>query len=72
MPEEHSWLVVLEPGVYLADGEGDPCRTVVRGNAKRFRSNAHARVGLLAARKYRPFAHAKVARVKPFVPAETL
>ena len=53
-------IVELESGVWLADGEGDPARTTVQENAKKFRSLKEACLALSYARKYRPFANAVV------------
>ena len=52
---EGMFIVKLERGVYLADGEGDPARTLVKENAKLFSSMLEAVRALTAARKYRPF-----------------
>ena len=54
------WIVQLEPGVWVADIEGDPGRTVVRDNAKRFRNLVTAGKAVTAARKYRPFKGASI------------
>ncbi len=50
--------VLLEKGVWLKDGEGDPPRTLVESNAKEFNSSAEAYKALTRARKYRPFKNA--------------
>lgn len=52
--------VQLEKGVWLTDGEGDPPRTLVEGNAKEFDSNDEAIRALTKARKYRPFKNAVI------------
>ena len=49
------WVVELEPGVWIADIEGDPGRTLKRTNAKTFSSPKDARRGITDARKYRAF-----------------
>jgi hypothetical protein len=49
------FTVELEKGVYLADGDGDPARTLVEENAKRFPTMLDAARVLTEARKYRPF-----------------
>lgn len=41
--------------VWLADGEGDPPRTLVIDNAKRFPNRRSALKALIAARMFRPF-----------------
>jgi hypothetical protein len=51
-------IVVLEPGVFLADGKGDPPRTCDLKNAKVFPSITAARSALFEAREFRPFDHA--------------
>jgi hypothetical protein len=58
------WIVKLEPGVWLADGKGDPPRTVVQANAKRFRSVRGAVVALKLARRCHPFVFATVQEQK--------
>lgn len=55
-----NWIVELEPGVYLAEGEGDPPRTLVKTSARRFSSHPRACVARNKAREVRPFARAKV------------
>lgn len=52
--------VLLEPGVWLADGEGDPPRTTVEDNAKCFECKRTAAKALYEARKYRPFRKAEL------------
>ena len=54
------WIIELDPGVYLADEEGDPGRTLAVENAKVFLSHPRARNGLIAAREFRPFENARV------------
>ena len=51
--------VELEPGVWLAEGEGDPARTLDENKAKDFSYMKDVRKALTEARKYRPF-HAAV------------
>ena len=41
--------------VWLSDGEGDPPRTLVVDNAKRFPNRKAALKALIEARKFRPF-----------------
>lgn len=53
--EDQLVIVELEPGVWLTDGEGDPPRTLVKSNAKRYQSAAYALGALTRARKFRPF-----------------
>ena len=53
-------IVELDHGVYLASGVGDPSRTLLKDNAKRFCSYAKATSGLLKARRYRDFISARI------------
>ena len=53
-------IVQLEPNCWLRDGDGDPCRTLVRGNATVYPNNKAAMLALADARKYRPFCGAKL------------
>ncbi len=50
--------VQLETGVWLADGDGDPSRTLIEENAKEFDSKKEALIALTKARKYSPFKNA--------------
>lgn len=52
-------IVELEKGVWLADGEGDPPRTLVKENAKEFDMD-EALKALAEARKFRPFKKAEI------------
>ena len=52
--------VLLEKGVWLADGHGDPPRTLVEDYAKEFESQGEALEALKDARKYRPFKNASL------------
>ena len=54
------WIVLLESGVYLAAGRGDPARTMHADSARQFDSHPRARIAMRAARKHRPFVDAKV------------
>lgn len=54
------WIVELEPGVYLADGDGDPPRTLAKTSALQFSSHPRACIARNKAREFRPFAQAKV------------
>lgn len=54
-------IVVLEPGVFLAEGDGDPARTCDMHNAKVFHSRREALDALrMVARQYRPFLGARL------------
>lgn len=48
--EDRLVIVELEPGVWLADGEGDPPRTLVKASAKRFQTGPAAVGALCRAR----------------------
>lgn len=48
-------IIRLESGVWLRDGDGDPCRTLAKENATQYPNREVAAVALLAARKCRPF-----------------
>jgi hypothetical protein len=52
--------VELENGVWLAEGEGDPPRTLKEENARQFESIKSACYALIEARKHRPFKNAVV------------
>ena len=52
--------VLLEDGVWLSDGEGDPPRTLVEENAKEFVTFEGAFIALAEARKLRPFKNAQI------------
>lgn len=56
------YVVKLDDGVWLSDGEGDPARTLVFENAKRFRTNRQGVIALQKARQFRPFRRAEVHR----------
>lgn len=57
------FIVELEPGVWLADGLGDPCRTLRSNHARLFGQADIAEQALTRARRFRPFALAKVVPV---------
>ena len=61
--DSNLYIVRLHKGVWLADGVGDPPRTLVRDNAERYPSHFHARQALAEARTYRPFKTAEVETV---------
>lgn len=54
------FVVKLQDGCWLADGEGDPPRTLVLSNARRFTTRLKAGRALNDARKYRPFRRAEI------------
>ena len=55
-----SFIVELEPGVWLLPGCGDPGRTLNKASARRYGRWQDAKCGLTHARKYRPFKNAKI------------
>ncbi len=55
-----TWLVKLEDGVWLAPWRGDPGRTLIIGNARRFRSQAAAHRALAGSLRFRGFEGAQV------------
>lgn len=57
------YIVELERGVWLADGEGDPPRTLVKENAKPFKTARAALTAIDRARTYRPFPQASANKV---------
>ena len=52
--------VELENGVWLAEGEGDPPRTLDPDNARLFWPREKAEDALKDARRFRPFESAKI------------
>lgn len=52
--------IELEPGVWLADGDGDPPRTLDRAKARQFSTSHSALKALEEARSYRPFEGARL------------
>jgi hypothetical protein len=56
--------VLLEKGVWLASGRGDPPRTLIEENARGFASNSMAKKALEKAREYRPFPNAQIETYK--------
>lgn len=59
--QEH--IVEIERGVWLAQWNGDPGRTLVIRNAQRFKGKSAAKGALTRARKYRPFEAARIRAV---------
>ena len=49
------FIVELETNVFLADWDGDPGRTLIKKNAKKFKNDVTAFFALEKARKYRKF-----------------
>ena len=58
--EATGWVVQIEPGVWLSPWQGDPGRTLVLENAKRFKSAHAGECALRQARRWRAFAGAFV------------
>lgn len=65
-----NWIVELEPGVFLADGEGDPPKTLAADNAHVFASYPRACLGIAAARHNRSFERARVT-LAPLSPTDS-
>lgn len=57
------FVVQLELGVWLAPWSGDPGRTLALDEARLFQIEGEARRALVATRRYRPFAGAKIVPV---------
>lgn len=57
------FIVELEYGVWKAESRGDPGRTMVRARAKKYSSQRGAKIALSFARRYRPFANAKIIEI---------
>jgi len=55
-----TYIVELEPGVWLASWSGDPGRTLVKESAKQYRTISLATYALARARKHRDFADAAI------------
>ena len=62
-------IVQLEPGVWLADGDGDPPRTLRKENAKEFNGTPDAAKALAEARRYQPFENARFYCGRAWFPA---
>lgn len=64
MIKEYDWnilfIVELEEGVWLTNGEGDPPRTLVKENAVGFFNKQDAIKALEEAKTIRPFKNAKI------------
>lgn len=54
------WIVELERETWIAPWPGDPGRTVVIRNARKFGSKRSAEIALMKARGFRPFQNAKI------------
>jgi len=54
------WIVELSPGVWTADWNGDPGRTLVFGSAKYYQTEKAASKDLKRCREYRPFLKAQI------------
>lgn len=59
-----TFIVELQPGVWLSRGDGDPPRTLRQSYAARFESEAEAAAALRRAKCYRPFLLARVVSVE--------
>lgn len=60
MARSEEFIVTLEPGVWLAEGEGDPARTLDREKAKPFSRFKDAKQAIGGARQYHSFPDARV------------
>jgi len=58
------WIVELEQETWIAPWFGDPGRTVVMRNARKFSSKHSAELALSKARGFHPFANAKIIEVR--------
>lgn len=54
------YIVKLNPKCWLAPWSGDPGRTCVKKNARRYKTLRGARIALGLARQYRPFEGANI------------
>lgn len=59
----YTYIIELEEGVYLADGIGDPARTTVKGNARKFSSSVSAYRSLKKALAQRNFKNPRVIKL---------
>ena len=57
--EDYSYIAEIEPGVWIANGFGDPPRTLIKDNARRFTDKRLASMAIRRARKFKPFPAAK-------------
>ena len=55
-----SFIAELETNVWIAKGNGDPARTIVKKNARKFKTHLKAEREIINARKYRAFLNAKI------------
>jgi hypothetical protein len=55
-----AFMIELEPGVWLTDGEGDPPRTLDAHHATQWDSLAEALKALEDARRFHPFTNARL------------
>jgi len=54
------YIVELEAGVWIAPWDGDPGRTLIWENAKKYGTEELAKLALKVARTYRSFNKAKI------------
>lgn len=57
-----TYILELEPGVWLADWAGDPGKTLVKENAKTFKTRTDAANALKEAREFETFNDAKITK----------
>jgi hypothetical protein len=60
MSNNGKFIVQLEEGVWIAEWDGDPGRTLDRNHAKPFDSFKAAKVALKMAREFRDFPTARI------------
>ena len=58
--EGDMWVVELESGVWLSDGDGDPPRTLVIASAQTYETYQYAIDALKWAREFRAFPGARI------------
>lgn len=57
------YLVEIEPGVWLANWQGDPGRTLLQSSARKYKSERAAKYAIARARRYSKFEEARVVTV---------
>lgn len=61
--DDVKYIIELEKGVYFVSMKGDPKRTLIESNARRYPSIRSATYGLANARAYRDFPCAQIVQV---------
>lgn len=62
------FIIELQNGCWLADGDGDPCRTLVVGNALQFKTEKLANTALKKAKADNPSRKFATSKVVPYNP----